>query len=183
MNLVLIYGPPGVGKLTVAKELATLTGYKLFDNHASIDVIRRVFGFGEGPFWDLVDNLRFAVFAAAAEHDVSLIFTFVYAHPTDMPYIDRVANLIEPYGGRLCLAQLICDERLLDARLQSDQRRSIGKLTSLETAIEMRRSHELFEAIPDRKNLSIDNTHLQPDEVARRICDHYGLPTAESGSP
>ena len=50
MNLVFIYGPPGVGKLTVAKELAGLTGYKLFHNHLSIDWVLPVFDFGSDPF-------------------------------------------------------------------------------------------------------------------------------------
>ena len=33
MKHLFLYGAPAVGKLTVAKELADLTGYKLFHNH------------------------------------------------------------------------------------------------------------------------------------------------------
>ncbi len=33
MQLVFLYGPPGVGKLTVGNALSALTGYKLFHNH------------------------------------------------------------------------------------------------------------------------------------------------------
>ena len=36
MKLVFIYGLPGVGKLTVAKELSIITGYKLFHNQCSL---------------------------------------------------------------------------------------------------------------------------------------------------
>ena len=50
MNLVFIYGPPGVGKLSVARELARATGYKLFDNHVSIACAESVFEFGTKPF-------------------------------------------------------------------------------------------------------------------------------------
>lgn len=43
MRLVLIYGPPAAGKLTVAKGLAHLTGYKFFHNHLTVDVVLSVF--------------------------------------------------------------------------------------------------------------------------------------------
>jgi hypothetical protein len=33
MNLVVIFGPEAVGKMSVGHELATLTGMKLFHNH------------------------------------------------------------------------------------------------------------------------------------------------------
>ena len=61
MNLVFIYGPPGVGKFTVATELAELTGYKLFHNHQSIDAVRAVFTFGDQPFPRLVHRIRLLV--------------------------------------------------------------------------------------------------------------------------
>ena len=60
MKLVFIYGPPAVGKLTVAKELAALTGFKVFHNQvilpdrgqfgklASVEKLRDILG-----KWDL----------------------------------------------------------------------------------------------------------------------------------
>jgi tRNA A37 N6-isopentenylltransferase MiaA len=33
MELLFIYGPAAVGKLTIGRELAKLTGYRLFHNH------------------------------------------------------------------------------------------------------------------------------------------------------
>ncbi len=43
MRLVFIYGPPGVGKLTVATALATLTGYRLCHNHLTVNLVTALF--------------------------------------------------------------------------------------------------------------------------------------------
>src|SRR5207249_6103945 len=51
MRLVFIYGPPASGKLTVATELAKLTGFKLFHNHVSIQFVQSIFEFGTKTFW------------------------------------------------------------------------------------------------------------------------------------
>lgn len=48
MELVVIYGAPGVGKLTVARELARKTGYKLFHNHLTVDLVKSLFDFEVG---------------------------------------------------------------------------------------------------------------------------------------
>ena len=39
MKLVVLHGPPAVGKLTVARELARLTGWRLFHNHLVVDAL------------------------------------------------------------------------------------------------------------------------------------------------
>ena len=36
MKLLFIHGSPAVGKLTVANEIAKLTGFKVFHNHLSL---------------------------------------------------------------------------------------------------------------------------------------------------
>ena len=46
MRLIFIYGLPAVGKLTVAKELAAKTGYKLFHNHLVVDLLISTFELG-----------------------------------------------------------------------------------------------------------------------------------------
>ncbi len=41
MRLVILFGPPAVGKMTVGYELEKLTGLRLFHNHMTVDPISR----------------------------------------------------------------------------------------------------------------------------------------------
>ena len=41
MTLVFIYGPPGVGKLTTARALAELTGFRVFHDHLTVNLVAR----------------------------------------------------------------------------------------------------------------------------------------------
>lgn len=54
MNLVIIFGPHAVGKMTVGQELAKLTGYKLFHNHMTIEVVAALFDQDPHLMWTLV---------------------------------------------------------------------------------------------------------------------------------
>jgi shikimate kinase len=178
MDLVFLYGPPGVGKLTVAKELARLTGYRLFDNHASIDVIRRVFDFSDEPFWPLVRRLRFDVLQEAVRHDVSLISTGAYAYGKDTETFEKALGIVEGRGGRACLVHLICSMAVLEERVQSEGR--VNKMNLLETARADMAMNDYFTPMPGRDSLCIDNTDMAPAEVARRIVEHYRLPANEA---
>jgi predicted kinase len=44
-KLLLLYGRPAVGKLTVAREVAALTGGRLFHNHLTVNLALSVFEF------------------------------------------------------------------------------------------------------------------------------------------
>ena len=46
MRLVFVYGPPGVGKLTVARELAGRTGFKLLPNHLTANLASALYPHG-----------------------------------------------------------------------------------------------------------------------------------------
>ena len=173
MNLVFIYGPPGVGKLSVARELSKLTGYRLFDNHVSIDCATTVFDFGTPPFWRVVRSIRDVVFEEAAAHGVSLVFTYVYGHPNDVPHVERMCGLFEAQGGRALLVRLVCTREELERRLPQPGRVEAGKLASLETLRELTGRLDLFSPVPGRESLEIDNTDVEPAEVARLIVAHY----------
>jgi predicted kinase len=178
MNLVFIYGPPGVGKLSVARELARATGYRLFDNHVSIACVEAVFDFGTPPFGRLVGMIRAAVFEEAARAGVSLVFTFLYARPQDTPFVERVCELVKGSGGRVLLVRLFCDRDELGRRLTHPERGRVGKMASLDTLREVASRYDIFSPVPGRESLEIDNTARAPEEVARLIVGHYHLPSA-----
>ena len=67
------------GKLTVGRELARLTGLRLFHNHLTNDLAHEIFPERNADFGDLVARLRLDVFEAAARAEVSLVSTYVYA--------------------------------------------------------------------------------------------------------
>lgn len=50
MKLLFHYGPPAVGILTVAREVAALTGYRLFHDHLTVNLALAVFDFGTPGF-------------------------------------------------------------------------------------------------------------------------------------
>ena len=175
MNLVFIYGPPGVGKLSAAREVARLTGYRLFHNHVSIRCAQSVFDFGTPPFWKVVGGIRTLMFEEAAAGGVSLIFTFVYAHPKDLPGVERMCGLVESHGGRALLVRLVCTREELERRLPQPGRAEAGKLASLDMLHELTGRLDLFSPVHGRESLEIDNTEAAPAEVARLIIGHYHL--------
>jgi hypothetical protein len=173
---VLIYGPPGVGKLTVARELAQLTGFKLFDNHVTIDWARRFFDFGTPAFWQLNQSLRMAVIEQAIVADLSLISTFLEPSESVMAVVTPICERVGAAGGQCCFIQLICDRNVLEQRVELDERADAGKLASLDGLRRMLERSDLLAPAPGRDDLIIDNTDVSPVNAARRIAEHFALP-------
>lgn len=175
MKLVFIYGPPGVGKFTVATELAHLTGYKLFHNHQSINAVRPIFTFGDEPFGRLVQQIRLMVLEEAARDGVDVIFTFVYAATVDDQIVADLCEVVERHGGRIQFVQLTCARDVLEQRVQEHGRSQMGKLTDINLVREYHASLELFSPIAGRESLVIDNSDLLPRATAQRIVAHHGI--------
>ena len=89
MHLIFIHGPAASGKLTVARELAKLTGLPLFHNHLVVDAVAALFPFGSAPFVRLREETWLAAFREAAEADHSLIFTFAPERTVRPEFIAR----------------------------------------------------------------------------------------------
>jgi len=174
MRLVVLYGPPGVGKLTVGTELSELTGFKLFHNHLTVNLVTSVFTPGSEAWNRLVARIRLDVFAEAADQGVDLILTRA-PRTADQAEVDRVRTMIEPVrlaGGTVLFVQLACDREELLVRVQTDARRAHNKLTDPEVLVDL---FDLNATLPFDPHLRIDTTHLSPTEAAARIASHFAL--------
>src|SRR5260370_201522 len=120
MKLVFLYGPPAVGKLTVARELATLTGFCLFHNHLTVDLVTALFLFGSDPFIRLREQIWTDAFAEAARSDTSLIFTFNPERTVRGQFIDDTVRIVKANNGEVVFVELTCDETELEGRMGDD---------------------------------------------------------------
>ena len=168
MWLLFLHGPPASGKLTVARELEKLTGFRLFHNHLAVDLLESVFEFGSPPFVDLREELWLSVFRQAARSDVSLIFTFAPERTVRTSFPAAAESAVRSEGGQVLFVSLRCAEPELELRLSDPSRSAFGKLRSSKQYRELRDSGA-FEFPPLRADLVIDTDALSPLQAAQEI--------------
>lgn len=187
MHLVVIFGPPAAGKMTVGQEVARRTGYKLFHNHMSIEPVLEIFEFGSPSFSRLVGPLRRGVIAEAVVADLpGLIFTYVWGIDED-PECRDLEALIAPVvdsGNRVDFVELVVDEDTCVAREGSENRvRHKRSKTDLDWAVAHNRelhADHVFRTdgafpLPHPHHV-VDNSGHSPDDTAAQIVSLLGLP-------
>jgi hypothetical protein len=176
MKLVFLYGPPASGKLTVARELTTLTGYKLFHNHVIVDAVASIFPFASDRFARLREMFWLTMFREAGEAGQSIVFTFC-PEPTVPPgFPDRVRNTIESVGGELLLVRLTLSTEEQERRIGNADRGEFGKLRSLGLLRQIRGELSECEAAMPPAALTIDTALLEPLAAAEMIANAFSLP-------
>lgn len=192
--LVMLVGPPAVGKMTVGHEIAARTGLRLFHNHHTIDLVLRFFDFGTPPFRRLVEEFRRRILEEVSASDLpGLVFTYVWAfdHPGDAAAVEGYVEHFRARGGRVVFAEL---EASQDERLRRNETdfRLVEKPSKRDLAASRRRlldddaryqlnSRGVFDERADYFRL--DTTALTAAEAAERIIAHFGLPRAAGMAP
>ena len=176
MKLIFLHGLPGVGKLTVARELAQLTGFPVFHNHLAVDLAGSVFEFGSPEFVALREKVWLATFSQAAAAGLDgLIFTFAYDRTVRGGFISEVRKIVEGEGGEVLFAELRCSAEELERRIADPSRRSFGKLISVEQFRELSEAGAFVDPGIPPERLVIETTELSARDAARQLADGLGL--------
>jgi len=176
MDLIVLTGRPASGKLTVARELAALTGWRLFHNHLVVDALLAVFEFGSPPFVELREKIWTDVFARASAAGLpALIFTFTAENTVRQAFIDRLAPDARTRGDTVHFIELTCPEPEIERRLDAASRHATKKLTSLELYRQLARDGAFARPTMPPPEFSIDTGALAPAAAAHQIWQRLHL--------
>lgn len=181
--LLIVLGPPAVGKMTVGRAIAERSAFRLFHNHHSIEMLLDVFDHGTPPFDVLNTEIRRRVIEEAARAGADLVFTFVMGMD-NVDDADYLARLAAPYGDEVAVVELVADldtrlvrnrteRRLAEKKSKRDVEWSDANVRELEAHHRM--TSEAGRAAPGERllarwpHLVLDTTDLPADEAADRI--------------
>lgn len=178
MKHIILYGPPAVGKLTIAEQLGKLTGFGVVHNHLSNNLVSEVFPYGHPEMARLVIKFRTELFEAAAKAKLDgLISTLVYARGTvDDKILADWRRKVARYGGETLFVRLHCSERSLRKRVGASSRQDLKKIVSEKQLKAFMKQFDLFAPMAKVASLEIDTDELKPAQAAKLIAQHFRLP-------
>ncbi|WP_299168184.1 hypothetical protein [uncultured Arthrobacter sp.] len=189
MRLLVIFGPPAVGKMTVGREIAERSQFRLFHNHALIEPLLEVFDYGTPPFNRLLGEWRTRVVEEAATSGIDLLFTFVWGLELQDD-AEELARYIRPYvekGADVAFVELSADLnerlrrnrtelRLAEKRSKRDVEWSDANVREMERFVMNTDSYaDVVPALPgaalltEHRHMRLDNGDLTPQEAGARI--------------
>ncbi len=186
MRLIVIYGPPAAGKLTIANELAKMTGFAVLHNHLTEDPFKAVLSLPmDHPlFRKFVNLFRVQLIELAAKsHTSGLIYTMVYVkEPREDKYVHRFIRAVRKHKGTVNFVQLQCSDSELFKRARQPSRSRFTKFRNVRALKQFIKEKELRANIPFVKSYAVDNTHLSAKTSAKRIMKQFNIPQKQKRS-
>ncbi|MBU2101707.1 AAA family ATPase [Patescibacteria group bacterium] len=173
MKLIVLYGAPASGKLTLAKKVAEVTGYRLFHNHLTVDLLKELLEFGTPEFYELNHQLKLDLLEATAKQGrvSGVICTFAYDKKTDNPFIDKLKEISKRQDIDLQFIQIYCDREELLKRVTEDSRKEYKKIHSVEGLSKCLESGDFMSEVAGVNSKRIDSTDLSVEEAVAQVVE------------
>lgn len=186
-TLVILLGPPAVGKMTVGLELARLTGFTFMHNHQVIEALLPTFPFGSPSFLKLLLHFRQSIFdEVAASEAPGFIYTTAWdlGSNADGAEIDSYCEPFRRHHARVVFVELQAslETRLARNRTELRLQNKASKRDLAASEARLIRIHQRTTAqtapfpYPE-SHLKIVNDQLSVLETAQTICRHFELST------
>lgn len=177
-TIIYLFGFPGTGKYTIAKEISRQANFTLVDNHLTnnpvFSVIRQDGVTKITPevwsnckkIWEIVWDTIHSV----APSSMSYILTNHLAEQdeVDREWFSRIVSHVERRRAAFLPVRLLCSEEELRRRIVMPERRERMKLSDAERISQFCREEAVLK--PDHPNLfELDVTSIAADEAAQII--------------
>jgi hypothetical protein len=170
VHLIVLHGVPGVGKRSVATELAALLGFRFFDAHYLAITIGSLFGFSTPPFNELRDAFYASMIKRALVEGISgVIATCIFEPSIPLENFRSYFSAVEESGGHAIFVGLQCDDDALKSRVESPERRMMKKFDDFNALHKMMNSG--YFNVPDLPgpSITVDTSEMTAREAARFI--------------
>jgi broad-specificity NMP kinase len=164
-DVILLFGRPAAGKLTIAQELAKELDYPLLHNHAVVDLVTSLFPFGSAPFVSLREQIWLAsVDAAVAAKLRGIILTFVPERTVTDAFIPNLRK-----RAAIRFVELRCDREELERRMRQSSRDKFGKLRDPELYRQLEAEGVFSKPVMPEADVIVDVTRQDALSSARAI--------------
>ena len=180
----MIVGPQAVGKMTVAQELAKISGYKLLYNHMTIELVRLIFDYDNMIYGKVNSKIRRIIFNEFAKsNEKGIIFTACLDFGKGLKkQLKEFYKWVENYDD-VCVVEL---EASLEERLRRNKTENRLNYKASKRNLE-RSENELLASLKlhsynscenqgellFKKFIKINNTDLDAKTVAKIIAEKF----------
>ena len=181
LKFTMIYGPSGVGKESVARELAKRKNWRLFPQHLAFDISCAVIGFGNDGFEAYQRQTCIEAFQTLIDKNTNgLVFTFCYVHPASNYFINGLLEMLERNDISPNFIRLSCayDEHV--CRVIDERRKNTNKIQSKEYLDNYLDKFDFSTDIPKVKTFHLDNTGMSIQATAAEIERYLATNTEKS---
>ena len=176
-QVVVLFGRPGVGKLTVAEYLIAETGYNLLHNHAVVDLVTSLFPFGTPAFVTLRERMwHLAIDTVLKAKSPGVIMTFAPEATVTDGFIPSIKKRVIAGGGTIHFIELRCAAPELEKRIGSEPRERFGKLRDVKAYKKLDAAGTFDKPVMPEPELVVDTTDQIPLLSAREIAKHLRPP-------
>lgn len=185
-NFILICGPQAVGKMTVGQELEKIIGYKLFYNHMTIEIVRKIFNYDKRIFNKMNADIRKLILNEFSKsNEKGIIFTGCLDFGKDLEEeLEQIKEWTNGYDKIYVIElQTTIEERLRRNKTENRLKYKESKRDIEWSENELLKSMEKHKFNSDKGQgeklfenyMKIDNTNLSPNDVVDIIIKKFNL--------
>ena len=170
LKFAMIYGPSGIGKESVGRELAKRNGWHVFPQHLAFDVACAVIGFGNDGFEAYQRKICLDAIQKLLENNAKgVVLTFCYVHPLSDYFIEGLLEFLHESDISANFIRLTCDYDEHVKRVTNTGRHNTNKIQSKEYLDDYLERFNFSVNIPNVKTFQIDNTAMSIEATAKEI--------------
>lgn len=171
-RVIILCGPPAVGKLTVGGELQSLTGYRLIHNHLINNLCEAIVDRTSAGYRDATFHVRMHCLSIAMAAGVDGVIWTMLGGTRRLADLGRHEEAIDDTGASRTTVWLTSPLHVLNTRVSEPRRHGTGKICDPEAL--RRVLEEIGPTLPSAGSNILNTAEVAPHEAAVRIWQIVG---------